>query len=974
MDLTSSSQLFYQNRTLSYDNLRLRVDDLKNRMAAIGIVEGDVIGVFFEKSPDMVMTLIALIEMEACFLTISPKIPKDRLEYIISDSGLQMVITNSQTANLCSFAHLEGIPELTILNLDKKIWQTEKSIVHNPNYGGGYAYIMYTSGSTGKPKGVLIKKKSILNLFEGIAESVKLNHKDVFLSLTDYTFDVSLIEILMPFYMGASLFLAEEGAILNPEKIKKILEDYKITLMQATPTTWQVLVNSGWRNLNPNLKLLSGGEALSSKLASAMNIQQGNLWNVYGPTETTMWSTIYHLENIPIESKYVPIGTALKNQQAYVLDDSLKQLREGEAGELCIGGMGVAKGYINQALLTKSRFVKHSLFGRLYRTGDFVRKLPDGNINYLRRMDNQIKIGGVRIEPIEIEMAIEASEFVEKAVVLCEEGLDNCKRITAFIALSKAIYKRESIQDETRVGEWENIYDVAYTDVHNYQNQTINPSAWNSSLSKEQFSTEELHENLSILVDKTLLLGHKNFLEIGSGVGNLITLLNSNYENYTATEISNVALNYLVKYNKTRDNVSIKKASAHSPINKNQYDCIVMNSIIQYFPSGAYLLDVIRNQIKSIKSSGTVVIGDVRHKDLMDLLLVEKSTKNPGLSEVDLYLKSRDGELLASPKFFLLLKEKFNRISHVDINIKTGETKNELNLYRFDVFIHVDKPIEYKKSEKINCHELLTYSRSKIEQLVKNKKYPIIIEKISSPIFSKLLDIDMNNVTPYVANYILRYIPSPSSRDEYNKIFGLIKFIKGVCKNVFVEYGIDSYTEIQLKIYPEDSSVLIRDEPLALQLNQSGDMLYEFIREPYDPGEFQKLVVKIREVTSRQLYDYMQPVKYNWIEKWPTTVNKKVDKKALTSQTQVQDMTNYDSNTKKLIDLWEKITGNRANIDQNFGSLGVSSLYFYYFTSEINRTFDINLEFSTMCAKMSIGRLSEIVQELQNAKSQQGYS
>jgi amino acid adenylation domain-containing protein len=295
------------------------------------------------------------------------------------------------------------------------------------------AYVMYTSGSTGKPKGVPIEHGSIVNLLRSMQNEPGLNRDDVLLAVTTLSFDIAGLEIYLPLISGARLVIASSEDVVDGNRLRDLLNESRVTCVQATAATWRLLLAAGWQG-SPDLKILCGGEALAPELAKELNVRANSVWNVYGPTETTIWSTVYRVTGR--EESTIPIGRPIANTSIYILDSHHNPVPVNIAGEIYIGGDGLARGYLNRPELTAERFVAHPLLPnqspRLYRTGDLGRFRANGEIEYLGRVDNQVKLRGLRIELGEIESVLASHATLREAVVIVT-GEAEQQRLSAYV-------------------------------------------------------------------------------------------------------------------------------------------------------------------------------------------------------------------------------------------------------------------------------------------------------------------------------------------------------------------------------------------------------------------------------------------------------------------------------------------------------------------------------------------------------------
>ena len=363
-------------------------------------------------------------------MPIDPAYPAERIAFMIEDSEMTLLLTQERLlGNLpeskCRVVSVESLAPTGELGVSQAA--TESAVPDS------LAYVIYTSGSTGRPKGVEIQHKALVNFLHSMRQRPGLTDQDVLLSVTTISSDIAGLEFFLPLIVGARVVVASREVAMDGKRLVEQLESSGATVMQATPTTWRMLVELGWSG-SKDLKILSGGEALSEDLAQALSARGGSLWNLYGPTETTVWSTVWE-----VEPKYdrICIGRPIANTQAYVLGPSLKPVPVGVAGELYLGGDGLARGYLNRPEITAGSFVNNPFSdrrgSRLYKTGDLVRYLPDGNIEYLGRIDDQVKVRGFRIEPGEIEAVLREHAGVQQAVVVAREDVPGDKRLVAYV-------------------------------------------------------------------------------------------------------------------------------------------------------------------------------------------------------------------------------------------------------------------------------------------------------------------------------------------------------------------------------------------------------------------------------------------------------------------------------------------------------------------------------------------------------------
>ena len=404
------------NESLTYRALNQRANRLAHFLSEKGVHAETVVGIYLNRSADMLTALAAVHKAGGAYLPLDPIFPKDRLAYMLEDAKVGLLLTESglkdtlppcQAELLCLDELSAGLSAFSSENLPGR--------PHEKNL----AYLIYTSGSTGKPKGVQIEQFALYNFLCSMVRDVGFGPSDRLLAVTTLSFDIAGLEMFTPLISGGCVVIAGREDVLDGGRLAALLEEHRVTVMQATPATWRLLIDCGWEG-DRDLKILCGGEALPIELAKELRRRCGVLWNMYGPTETTIWSTMDCVES---EVRLITVGRPIANTQIYILDSMKCPVPVGIPGELYIGGDGLARGYLNHPQLTGEKFVENPFDAgsRLYRTGDLVRYLSDGRIEFIGRIDHQVKIRGFRIELGEIEALLAVYPAVRQCVVAAKE-------------------------------------------------------------------------------------------------------------------------------------------------------------------------------------------------------------------------------------------------------------------------------------------------------------------------------------------------------------------------------------------------------------------------------------------------------------------------------------------------------------------------------------------------------------------------
>jgi amino acid adenylation domain-containing protein len=414
---------------LTYQALDRLSSRLAARLRALGLSCGPEtprVGVSLPRGATELVALLAVLAAGAAYVPLDPSHPLERLQLVLEDAAPELLVVHPasplwQQLGSRRVVWLEGLHALAA--------DPPAVMPARVPPADAIAYVMFTSGSTGRPKGVEITRGALANFLRAMAHTPGLAPHDRLLAVATTSFDTAGLELFLPLWVGATVIIADHETTRDPRRLRQRLERGDVTVLQATPSVWRLLLEAGWRGGGRPLRMLCGGEALTPALADRLLATGGELWNVYGPTETTVWSALQR-----IEPGYdcLAIGRPIEGMQMVVLDEALRPVPPGVDGELAIGGVGLARGYVGRPDLTAERFIDHPGFGRLYRSGDRCRQLPDGRLEWLGRIDHQVKIAGVRVELGEIEARLSAVPGVSHAVVAVQPRPDGEPSLCAY--------------------------------------------------------------------------------------------------------------------------------------------------------------------------------------------------------------------------------------------------------------------------------------------------------------------------------------------------------------------------------------------------------------------------------------------------------------------------------------------------------------------------------------------------------------
>jgi amino acid adenylation domain-containing protein len=443
---SEKTALRFGQKIFSYKNINETSNQLAAYLLDHHVRRGDIVALAVDRSPEMLIILIAIMKSGAAYVPVDPLFPRKRIEFVLQDSSAKVLITSKKYKGRFQTV----AKELLIEEILAKLSAYPKDDIKTDTNGNDLAYILYTSGSTGNPKGVQIEHHSLINFLLSMQKKPGIQPGDSLLAITTISFDIAGLELYLPLISGAELVLADTESVRDGRVLLDIIEAQGITMMQATPSTWRMIIEAGWEKRLP-LNILCGGEALPKDLADKLMARGISLWNMYGPTETTIWSAVKKLTST---DESITIGTPIDNTQLFILDDYLKPLPEGSVGEIYIGGDGIARGYLNLPDLTNERFVHNPLpeFSgtKIYRTGDLGKFVEGGEAQCLGRIDHQVKIHGYRIELEEIEQALIKEIGIKEAVVVA-----NQERLVAYLVLDGTLPQVALTGDADRHEDWQ---------------------------------------------------------------------------------------------------------------------------------------------------------------------------------------------------------------------------------------------------------------------------------------------------------------------------------------------------------------------------------------------------------------------------------------------------------------------------------------------------------------------------------------
>jgi amino acid adenylation domain-containing protein len=702
-----AAALEFEGRTVSYRELDAWSAGIAAQLQAAGAGPGSVVGVCAHRSPELVAALLAALRAGAAYLPLDPDYPASRLAFMLEDARPAAVLAQPPLAPRLGALDVPAIPLLPEPPAGR----------HTPGEAApdDTAYVIYTSGSTGRPKGVRVSHRAIANRLRWMQDEYRLAPDEAVLQKTPFSFDVSVWEFFWPLLAGARLVVARPDGHRDPRYLAELIAAAGVSTVHFVPSMLDAFLAqvepvdlARCRSLR---RVICSGEALSPRLAGAFfaataraGIDPG-LHNLYGPTEAAVDVSYWACSPADALAPTVPIGRPVANTRLYVLDRRGEPVPIGVPGELFIGGVQVAQGYLNRPELTAERFIpdpfRHRGDGRLYRTGDRARWRSDGAIEYLGRLDDQVKIRGFRIEPAEVEVALAEHAAVRAAAVAVRTAASGDARLVAYV-VPDPDYRGDQDAAEAeaeQVAGWTAVYDEAYAEAD--RDPTFDTVSWVSSYTMEPIPAGEMREWVDGIVGRVRALAPERVLEIGCGTGMLLFPLAPGCAHYHGTDISAVVVDRLrrtVREHLPDARVTLEQRAADQfdGLQEGSFDLVLINSVVQYFPSVEYLLRVIRGAARLVRPGGSIVLGDVRSLPLLETfhasVQASRAPDDLGVAELRQRVARavlQEEELVIDPALFPALAGHVPGIAGAEVLLKRGFARNEMARFRYDVILHV---------------------------------------------------------------------------------------------------------------------------------------------------------------------------------------------------------------------------------------------------------------------------------------------
>ena len=949
---------------LTYGQLNERANRLAHYLRAAGVGPETRVGICVERSLDLMVGLLGILKAGGAYVPLDPGYPTQRLAWMLRDSRAGLLLTQSRL--------VEALPahDARTIRLDAEWDQIARHDARDPDWpatSDQAAYVIYTSGSTGTPKGVIGLHRGAVNRFEWMWQAYPFAEGEVCCLKTSLSFVNSVWEAFGPLLQGVPTLLVEEAVVKDPRQFVKTLERHQVTRLVLVPSLLRALLNA-YQDLNhrlPRLKMwVSSGEALSPELWQRFTkLMPGSLLlNLYGSSEVAADATVFDTRELEAAPRCVPIGAPLSNMQAYLLDEGMRHVPVGIPGEIYLGGEGLARGYLNRPDLTAEKFIPNPFAtapgARLYRSGDLGRILPNGAIEYLGRKDQQVKVRGFRIELGEVEHALAQHPAVDEAVVVAREDVPGDARLVAYVVQRAPEPGAEEGAPEwgnERIAEWQSVWDETYGQKDSTTDLTFNITGWNSSYTGQPIPPEEMREWVEQTVEQALSRSPRRVLEIGCGTGLLLLRLAPHSSVYCGTDFSPTVLRDLraevTRPGRELPHVTLRQTTADdfAGFRPDEFDAVILNGIIQYFPSVDYLRRVLEGALEVVEPGGFVLVGGVRSLPLLEAfhasVQLHQAPNDCPVGRLHSRVEKQvrnEQELVLDPAFFHALKQHLPKISRVEINLKRGRVHNELTRFRYDAILYVgEDQAPVGDSCVLDWTDLGLTVEALRQRLAGGEVEALRVTRIpNARVLGDVKTWEMLDGGTAEAESIagLRRASEEASAEsvEPEDVWGLSESIPYEIRLSWSGSGAEGSFEAFFRRKGSGAGRAHGAESF-----HTSRPLKELANDPLKGRFMRRIVPQLRGYLQSRLPDYMVPSRFVFLDALPLTPTGKIDQRVLSEVDLPALVTYKGANNGSLVDtlrsIWERVLGHdEFELDDDFFDVGGDSLLATWVVAEMS--------------------------------------
>ena len=970
-----ATAVIFDEAEVSYEELDRRANQLAHYLISLGAGPEVLVGLSARRSVEMIIGILGILKAGAAYVPVDPNYPKNRMAFMFDDANVSILVAQTGTVddvNVDARQVVLNDPDAPFLkeSIDRPVTN-----VTSNNLG----YVIYTSGSTGLPKGIALRHSGVVNNLLDLNCRAEVASGDKILCVSSLSFDMCVYETLGALAAGATIVMPDPAGINDPRHWAELIVKYQISVWNSAPALLEMLVayTSGQPALFPDSIRVAilGGDWVPLTLPKLLRDVAGDVRVIVlgGATELSVHSTYFEVHDIDPAWKSIPYGKPMSNQTAYILDSRLQPVPIGVAGELHLGGAGLARGYLNRKELTDERFIS-SPFGsgdeRIYKTGDLARFGSDGTIELLGRMDFQVKIRGHRIELGEIQTNLNRCRGVLDSVVTAKEIIPGEKTLIAYVVPDTEITDRED-SGKDMIEQWQKIYDETYVQPSPRDDETLNDVGWTSSYTGDLITEAESREIVEGTVADFLSLGAKSVLELGCGTGMLSIRIAPHCDRYVASDLSSAVVERLRPQFAHLPQVELlhREADNFEGIEAHSFDAVIMNSVSQHFPDLEYFLRVVTGAMRAVKPGGYVFLGDMFNKALLEsfhssvqYFKAPESLEKRELKERIRHQLRHETQLFIDPQLLHNIAERCGRVSRLLVQLKRGSHHNEITRFRYNAILCLDRKFEGDGDDAGNSFE---YDGRGIIAIREQ------IEDLQSPC---LVVTDILNSRLFEESAIRDWFENSDDSSTVGQFGAALKTSKTdvaldpeAIRSLAEEYGL----EVRIN-WPMSSAPFRYDASFSKTPQLNGNPLpspageddltelpvetwRQFATEPLKSQLDNQLIPQLRKELGKQLPCYMVPTTFVLLDSFPLTPNGKLDRRALPVPEQSAAVASAEfalpeNELEEVISgIWmEALGAKHIGTNDNFFELGGHSITATQIVSRLNELFGVKLPLSSI--------------------------
>ncbi|HEX7182941.1 MAG TPA: amino acid adenylation domain-containing protein [Thermoanaerobaculia bacterium] len=981
--------------SLSYAELDARAGRLARRLRRLGVGAEARVALLVGRSIEMVVGILGILKAGGAWVPLDPDYPEERLTFMLGDARPRVLLAEER---LLRKVHFDG----PVIHLDGDQPTAEDEALPEPPAAAAspedLAYVIYTSGSTGRPKGVMVSHEAIVNRLLWMQAAFPLSPDDRVLQKTTYSFDASIWEIFSPLLAGAVVVLAEPGGQRDNAYLLEAVAEHAVTVLQLVPSQLAVFleqqdVPTKGRSLR---RVFAGGEALPVAVAHAVHERVGcELCNLYGPTEAAIDATfqpcdLSWLSGLGPDKPVVPIGRPLANVEIHLLDPAGRLVPPGMPGEIAIGGRGLARGYLSRPELTADRFRPDPWSGRpgarVYRTGDLARHAADGTLEFLGRVDTQVKVRGFRIELAEIEAVLLRHPEVLEAVVVAREDTPGEKRLVGYVVQASETSapggeERRSDDDSQQVAQWRNVYDdLIYGKAAAASDPTFNTTGWMSSYTGEPIPPAEMVEQVDQTVDRILAQAPRRVLEIGCGTGLLLFRIVPHCAAYHGSDFSRPVLAGLERAVAERAlagvTLSLREADDFDGLEEGSFDAVILNSVAQHFPSVEYLVRVLEGAVRRVSPGGFIFLGNLRSLPLLEALHfsveLHQAPSSLPVEELQERVRQRliiDEELAVAPALFRALRHHLPQIGRMSVRPKRGRFHNEMTRFCYDVVLHVAEAVPSPAEPRRMSWEADRLSLAALRGLLAAESpEALLIEGIPNARLAaerRARELLTQAGAGATAGEIRERLQAAAADGiDPEDLWALAGDLPYQVDLRWGGHGAEG--SFDLVLCRRDSPWAELPEAIVPELVETAAKPWSsYTNVPLRGKRARTLVPQLRGQLLDHLPEYMVPSALVVLERLPRLPNGKLDRRALPppghepAEPESGLVEPRTATEEVLAGIWSQILGlERVGVDDNFFELGGHSLIATRVTSRMRETFNVDIQVRKVFEAPTVGELA----------------